>query len=238
MNLHDSTLKIVLHYCILPVLLSLDCLGQGKPELEKELPFFDEVEISGCNCMVEFVPERSYRVVVSSPNYLANKVDPLVVNGRLIFRYVSLIRKTDLITISIYNDELRKISIFGPADFRSTNALTGEKLSIHVGTKTTGTIEVQVNELHASLNDQSQVIIKGSVKNQTVKLQNNSVYRAYGLHSEFASVDLEAGCLAELDAILKLEGEAKYGGKVVYKNEPKELVVVTKYGGSVSKKPQ
>jgi len=116
--------------------------------------------------------------------------------------------------------------------------LTGEKLSIQVGANATGTIEVQVKELHTSLNDQSQIIIKGSVKNQAVNLKNNSVYRAHDLHSEFASVDLGAGCLAELDATLKLEGEARYGGKVVYKNEPKELIVVTKYGGSVSKQPQ
>jgi len=208
---------------------------EGKGEIETELSYFDEAEISACDCTIELLPAEKNIVVVRSPRMLAEKIRPQILNDKLTLLYNSLVRSTDQITVTIHYTNLKSLKIGGPSKLITAEPIRGENFNLALGGGSEGAIEVINKELKVLLSNKSELKVSGEVEKQVIELRDKSVYSAFDLKSEKAIIQAENGCRAEVFAAESVEGVAKYGASILYKGNPEKIDIATKYGGSASK---
>ncbi len=96
-------------------------------------------------------------------------------------------------------------------------------------------LEVEANNIEASLSSAGSAELKGNAEYQYIRASSGADYKGYELES--AQVDAKASSGASIKVYVseKIEGRASSGGSVRYKGEPNNVNADTSSGGSVRK---
>lgn len=205
----------------------------GQALVETELNYFDELEVHQCPCELELVPANSNLLRVESVSFNSEKLKPIISNNRLHLLLPPPFSAYRQIKITLFYRTLTDIVLEGQMEVTSSKTISGNSFSMDLGNQVHANLEIDVDVLVTKATNGSVVIISGRARTQTIELYK-SEFEGFDLESETSRLNIREG-RAKINASQKIEGELKFGSKVIYKGDPAQVTVKVKYGSSLVK---
>lgn len=140
------------------------------------------------------------------------------------------------IKITVTYQKLRTISAYAGAVITGKDILVGDQLQLDINSGAKGDFDVEVNALEAIASEGGVLFISGRTATLEAKAHTGGQLDATKLDSERTYVKALAGGNAKVNAQEALEAQARAGGVIEYKGNPKKVNIKDDLGGTVIEK--
>lgn len=222
--------KIILFSLMSTSLVFTSCLknticvkGSGDTTTEsRSLDSFTKLELNNA-ADVEIIllndATSPYLVVEGETNLIKN-LETKVRNNRLEIDEKRCVRHSSDLFITLYVNELNEVDINGSGNVYSQDTLKGDEFEIDIDGSGDIDLNLKQNELSVSVDGSGEIYLKGSVLSQSINIAGSGNYKAFGLTSSTAEVDLSGSGNINLAVSNTLRVTINGSGDVTYLGSP------------------
>jgi len=138
------------------------------------------------------------------------------------------------IQVTVTYKVLRRVKANAGADVTNKQVLTGDQLTLDFNSGSGGNLDVDVNDVHISVSEGSQLRVTGKTVSQESKVSTGAELSAFRLNSERTYIKANTGAHAKVMATQAIDAIASTGGDINYKGEPGKVKIKDHLGGNVS----
>lgn len=222
-------------------LLLTSCFGDGDgirgsgnvTKDTRSLQGFSKINVD--SGMEVTISQGDFEVVVEADDNIQPHVVTSVENGTLYISsdYNSFYNATRHITVKM--PVVEKLEIGSGSSVRSTNTLTGNKISLDVDGGSSVTLDLEADEIDVDANQGSSVTLRGIALVFQPSAGQGSSISATALTANDIKAEASSGSSIEVHAAVSLNAEASSGSSIRYRGNPTQVVIDKGSGGDVSK---
>ena len=187
---------------------------------ERNLSFFDKIEISG-SAEVIFHSSAEYRAVVTVDSNLSEYLETTVRNGVLIIRerpgYDCVFTKE---TVDVYCPNITDISLSGSGRFDTIDKIRASKISINVSGSGKISGNVECNNILIDISGSGSINIAGKTENADVKISGSGNLKGTEFSITNCSVNLSGSGKADIFVNENLDVRISGSGNITYSGNP------------------
>ena len=183
---------------------------------------FHELSISSA-FVVELSVGNTESLEIEAEERYIDEIESEVRNGRLSIRIrdsreTRRMKNSPRLYITVKS--LDFISLSGAVKFTTFDPLKGDRLKVNMSGASVAQIEVEVEDLEIEASGASEIKMKGSAKNQSMRSSGATSYAAYDLESEYADIRLSGAGSARVTVSDELDVRASGASDVRYRGNP------------------
>lgn len=217
---------------ILAFLLFVNAIVFAQDKVERELGKFDEIKVfNGLNVTLVSADKPQIKIT-------GEKADDVVVkniNGRLklSMRFPETFNSDEVDVTVFYTDILSVIDVNEGAYITNDKTMMQDHIELKAQEGAIVDLDLKVKYLEVKSVTGGSVVLSGVAENQTVEVKTGATYNAYDLASSYGTITSASGGNARVNVKDYLDATVRFGGKIQYKNTPKELKTKKIIGGSI-----
>ncbi|MEL6673977.1 MAG: head GIN domain-containing protein [Bacteroidota bacterium] len=213
------------------ILLSLSTSTAGSSFLResRDIKDFHSVDIKG-NFEVLLKQDKRHALQVEAGSKLMNHITSEVEDGVLVIRMDKKRGNLKKTRLYISSPEYRLIKTSGTVDIWSQDALSGDKLRLHLAGAGDWQLALDYRALNAKLAGAGSMKLRGQVRSAELNLGGAANVMAYELNAQAVEVELKGTGAAKVFAAENLEVSITGLGAVTYEGNPEVYRHITGFG--------
>ena len=187
---------------------------------ERNLSFFDKIEISG-SAEVIFHSSAEYRAVVTVDSNLSEYLETTVRNGVLIIRekpgHDYVFTKE---TVDVYCPNITDISLSGSGRFDTIDKIAAPKISINISGSGKISGNVECNNIIIAISGSGSVSIAGNTENADIIISGSGSLNGTEFPISNCSINLSGSGKADIFVNKNLDVKLSGSGIITYRGNP------------------
>lgn len=192
----------------------------GKQTTEnRELGSFTKIKVGGAYT-IKLVRGDKAGISLTGDSELLQHISTDVADGTLQVKLNGKFKDNNDIELVITYDKLNSIRLSGANELSAAQAITTDKLELHISGASKANLEVQADAIETEVHGAGDIELKGKVKTYTAEVHGAGNIEAYDLLAENVNVQLSGAGHANVFATQMLDARVSGVGHISYKGKP------------------
>lgn len=225
-----NKLMLLSAFCLMIMSCKSTIDGEGSASAEKYYTVQDIKDLKvSCNCKVTIVPGQSNNVKVESHENIISNLKVESKNGKLSISENKTVGDFSAYDVFVYvTRDLKYITLENQTTIGTSGTLGVDDLNLKASDQTkVENFTLFTNNLKLTLDDQSNVLLKGTSISLVYKGSNQSNGNLFDFETNDAQVYTSDNAILEINSRKSLAGSAKGSSIVTYAGDPRNDIRFT-----------
>lgn len=217
---------------LLSIALFASVLSFGQISQQRPVGTFNKIQVSDA-VKVIYTQSDSLNVSVSGNEKELSNVETKVEKSTLVITAKGNFYNP--VTVYVKNNSLEEVFCSGSSEFKTTNVVKGNSISLSLSGASRGNIKVEAKNVKEIQSGASELTLDGTTEQLDAEISGASVLKAYALKATNANVTATGASTAKINVAEKLNANANGASSIKVKGDVKDISAEASSAASITR---